>query len=116
MPTKNRKFGDFGENLAANFLQKKGFFLLEKNFLTRGGEIDLIFEKDKKIIFVEVKTRKNENFGHPLENISPAKIEKMKIAAFAFLEKNNFQNRDFRFDAITILRGKIEHFENIADF
>ena len=102
MITQRRKIGDEGEATAAKFLED------------RGGEIDLVAEKDDEIIFVEVKTRRTEKFGHPLESITPRKIEKMQIAAWDFLEKNGLTERNFRFDAITILGRVVEHWENIG--
>lgn len=112
MTTRNRAVGDAGEKHAENFLVEKGFMILARNFIARGGEIDIIAEKEEEIVFVEVKTRGNEKFGHPLESISQRKIARLKIAAWEFLEKNKLQDRNFRFDLITILRGEIEHYEN----
>lgn len=112
MKTAKRQLGDAGEALAAQFLEQKGCVILARNFCAQGGEIDIIAEKDQEIIFVEVKTRQNETFGHAIESITPKKIARLQIAAWKFLEKNELTHRDFRFDIITITRGKIEHFEN----
>ncbi|WP_276661388.1 YraN family protein, partial [Syntrophomonas wolfei] len=61
----NRELGLWGEELAAQYLGKKGYKILERNFYTRYGELDLVCEKDDNIVFVEVKTRRSTRFGSP---------------------------------------------------
>lgn len=118
MPTEKRKFGDKGEEIAANFLQKKGYNILEKNFLVRRGEIDLVAEsKEKELVFVEVKTRKNTAFGLPVESISPQKGLRLTAAAYSYLKKYHRENEDFRIDVIGILfpGPEITHIKNAIE-
>ena len=115
-----KKIGAMGEKLAEDFLRKKGFRILEKNFTIRGGELDLICEFENEIVFVEVKTRRSRKFGEIVAQISPRKIESLIFAAQTFLEKRGWENRDFRIDLITVFQNenfppKIEHFENFVD-
>lgn len=60
-----RVAGNLGEDEACRFLKKNGYRILERNFTIRGGEIDIICEKGEYVVFVEVKLRKNTNFGTP---------------------------------------------------
>lgn len=95
-----RTQGEYFENLALEFLKNNGFTLLKKNFYCKYGEIDIILKKDDLIIFVEVKQRFSTNFGTGFEAISYQKQRKIFMSAQNFLYKNNFENFNFRFDAI----------------
>ncbi|MBI5414758.1 YraN family protein [Candidatus Peregrinibacteria bacterium] len=117
MPTLRRQFGDKGEDLAVEYLKKRGYTILDRNFQTQRGEIDIIAEKDKKIFFVEVKSRRNDFFGDAIESITDQKKEKIYRTAFAYLEKKNIpEERDWQIDVITIdfLENppKIEYYES----
>ncbi len=68
------QIGQRGEELAANFLQKKGYRILERNFRAGGGEIDIIAREKNILVFVEVKARQNNSFGPPEEAINKPKI------------------------------------------
>ena len=84
--------GKIGEEMALSYLKEKGYQLLEKNFYCRWGEIDLIFKKEDKIIFVEVKTRVGDKKGKPYEAVNFYKIKDLKRAInFYLLTKNYFQ-------------------------
>ena len=118
----NKKTGNFGENIAEKFLLKKGYSFIEKNFHAVGGEIDLIFKDSAKdeFVLVEVKTRKNKNFGNIFESINKQKIEKILLAAENFfLEKMELESvPDFRIDAVFVEITKngvfCEHMQNIG--
>jgi len=87
-----RLVGKIGEEMALSYLKEKGYQLLEKNFYCRWGEIDLIFKKEDKIIFVEVKTRVGDKKGKPYEAVNFYKIKDLKRAInFYLLTKNYFQ-------------------------
>jgi putative endonuclease len=104
---KNRKYlGNYGEKIACKFLKKKGLKLVENNFKYQRCEIDLIFldKKNKILIFVEVKTRKNKAFGEPEESIHFFKQQNILKAAQGFILKNKeFDGFDYRFDSLSIL-------------
>ena len=70
----NRKIGKDGEEIAAKFLLDKGYNILEKNYYTRFGEIDLIASKNDILVFVEVKLKQTEDFGTPEEMIGFSKL------------------------------------------
>lgn len=103
MRSKNRKeTGYYGEAIACKILEKRGYRLVEKNFTIRGGEIDLIMEKGDELIFVEVKTRRNDHYGSPLESITPQKKQRMIRASEVFLCGKGHDDADVRFFAVAI--------------
>lgn len=96
-----KKIGRLGEDIASNFLEKQGIKILQKNYATKYGEIDLIALENETIIFIEVKLRKNKKFGSIIESISESKIKKISKAAELFL--NEFDTfKECRFDIILI--------------
>lgn len=113
-----REIGDFGEDLACKYLKKKKYKILDRNFQTRYGEIDIIALKNDVISFVEVKTRKNDNFQKAYESVNYKKRERIKTTAFQYLQKNNL-DKQISFDIIEIYTNKnssnkieINHYEN----
>lgn len=105
---KKREIGFEFEELAKKYLIEKGMRYIESNFYTRYGEIDLIFtDKDEKIlIFVEVRYRKNNEFGEPLETINGKKQEKIVISSQIYI-KNKKWKQDIRYDVIGIKKDKL---------
>jgi putative endonuclease len=100
--TDKRIVGDDKERLAENYLLIKGFRLIERNFLCRGGEIDLIMQDQDYLVFIEVRYRKNTQFGGALASITPHKQKKLRRAAEFYLLKNFNNPPPCRFDAIGI--------------
>lgn len=92
--------GSFGEEMAVNFLKRKGYSILEKNFKCRIGEIDVIAEKENRIHFIEVKTRTNHIFGTPAESVGKKKMEKIRKVAAVYLLCNKKQNYQVQFDVV----------------
>jgi putative endonuclease len=74
------KFGDQGESYAASLLQAKGYTILDRNFRTKVGEIDIIALDDDTLVFVEVKSRKSSRFGAPVEAVNARKLARVKRA------------------------------------
>jgi putative endonuclease len=119
-----KETGILGENLAEKYLQQKNYTIVQKNFRTRSGEIDIIaISPDRKYLcFVEVKTRKQSSFGPPEEAVDERKIKKiMRVAEeFLFLYHKIYdfeiKNLNIRFDVISVEITyddvKIEHIEN----
>lgn len=102
MTEKRLKFGKEGEAAAVKFLKKRGYRILEKNFRSQVGEIDIIAEHDKVVVFVEVKTRTNEEYGHPVTALTPTKQKKIARTAQSFLARHKIDNRETRFDVVAI--------------
>jgi putative endonuclease len=109
------KTGAEGELAALDFLQKKGYHILQTNYKCRMGEIDIIALDGKVIVFVEVKTRGSKGFGWPEEAVNKAKQKKITLTAEEFLAEKDLHD-EIRFDIISILNypaGKrIEHFKD----
>lgn len=111
------KLGFRGESAAVDYLEKKGFKIIEHNFRCRGGEIDLIASKGEEIHFVEVKTRTTSFYGAPEEAVSYAKRLRMTRAAqFCLLSRPQWATRAHLFSVVAISylgdTVKIELFEN----
>jgi putative endonuclease len=112
-----RNLGNKGENIASDYLKKIGYEILDKNFRTRYGEIDLIAGDDEEIVFTEVKTRRSSNFGYPEEAVDEKKIEKIIKVANAWMEEKEKFDNSWRIDIIAIELDvqppKITHIKNI---
>lgn len=102
----NISLGLKGEEFAVDFLKRKGFKILERNFRTSFGQIDIIAKENNQICFIEVKTRKNLNFGLPQEAVSITKQKRIAKLALAYLKEKGFLNRKVRFDVVSILWNK----------
>ena len=116
MQTKKQVLGREGEEIAENYLKKKGYRLVERNYRCPLGELDLIALDRRVIVFVEVKTRGDESYGPPLESVHPRKQRKMIKTALFFLSVHKLHNREARFDVVGIsFAGQepvVEHIEN----
>ncbi|MCE2787725.1 MAG: YraN family protein [Bacteroidota bacterium] len=110
----NSHFGKLGEDIAAAYLQRKGYKILERNYRYGRNEIDIICSSDKEIIFVEVKTRASDDIAYPERAVSKAKQKNIRITAENYLEEIDYRGST-RFDIIAVLKGikfEIEHFED----
>ena len=85
--------GQYGEDIAAAFLKKKGYLIVERNFRKRFGEIDIIAEDGGTIVFAEVKTRSSDRFGSPFEAVDSRKQKKMSRVALASLSSRKLFDR-----------------------
>lgn len=106
---KNIEKGKIGEELAAEFLSKKGFKILEKNWrYSRYGELDIIAVDNKTLVFVEVKARSSIAFGHPAEAVDKNKLEKIRTLAGIYINEHPDLNyKGYRYDAIAVILTKI---------
>jgi putative endonuclease len=116
----NKSLGRTGEDMAADFLENRGYDIIERNCRNKYGEIDLICQKDERLVFVEVKTRIGEQFGTPEDAINRNKINRVVKNAEAFMV---FKAKDiymYRIDAVCIVLDenmnlqRISHYENIT--
>jgi len=96
-----QSLGSDGEALAAEFLRKKGYRIIAKNYKTSIGEIDIVAKDGDTIVFLEVKTRTNESFGYPFEAVNDRKRRKIKNVALLFLKKMK-EEVPARFDVLSI--------------
>jgi len=95
--------GKEAEQRACDYLQSKGFKLLEKNYHCTYGEIDLIMQDLEDIVFVEVRSRTRKDYGHALESINQAKITKLIKTATHFLQRKNWLDKtNGRFDIVAL--------------
>ncbi len=114
----NKKIiGDKGEDIAENYLKKKGYKIIERNFKTRSLEIDIIAEKENILVFVEVRSKTKNNFGTPEETIDFKKLRKLKSNAEKYINYKKY-NGVCRIDAICIIfknknKVKLNHYKNI---
>ncbi|OGH24060.1 MAG: hypothetical protein A3J69_02115 [Candidatus Levybacteria bacterium RIFCSPHIGHO2_02_FULL_42_12] len=127
MNSSRQLIGIRGEDIAAQFLAKKGFRIIERNFKKRYGEIDIVAIDPSKssgpdgtLVFVEVKTRSSGEFGNPLEAITSFKLKQLiKTAQFYHLTHPDFPDL-LRIDAVSVEIGldgsveKIEHVRNLT--
>ena len=95
-------FGKQGEKAAVKFLKKRGYRIIEKNYRNKSGEIDIVAEHDQVLVFVEVKSRTDTEYGEPLESVTPHKQRKIGQVAKGFMVQHRIENRDCRFDVVGI--------------
>jgi len=110
----NKEKGSLGEQIACNYLIKNNFHILEKNYRTKIGEIDLIALKGNKISFIEVKSRNSIKYGYPCEAVNYKKQRKIISTATQYIKYKNINNMNLAFDVIEVyLRNNdINHIEN----
>ncbi len=115
----NKDTGNLGEEIAAAFLTARGYRILERNFRCKGGEVDIVVRdsRDKSLVFVEVKARRDLSYGLPQLAVTPFKQRQISKAALTWLAKKQQFDVNARFDVIAILlddsgRHKVEHIVN----
>jgi len=118
MNKRRQSIGKWGENIAACYLEGKGYQIYRRNVRTPFGEIDLVVLDEGVLVFVEVKTRTTNSYGYPENSITATKQKHMLAAAQHFLMANPEFGEDWRIDVIAI-RGdqsgpppEIIHYEN----
>lgn len=111
----HNELGKFGEELAAEFLQKNGYDILETNWTFQKAEVDIIAQKENILSVIEVKTRSSVALGLPQEFVKPKKIQLLVKAINEYIISNDL-DAEVRFDIIAINKEessyKIEHIEN----
>lgn len=113
-----RQDGTAGEEIVVDFLEKKGFRIKARNYLCKTGEIDIVAELGEIIVFVEVKARRNTNYGRPAEAVTPSKIRRIERTAQWYLSAKRLLNSPARIDVVEVWwtpEGvRIEHLENVT--
>lgn len=102
-------FGAFAEDVAARFLQHKGYTIIDKNYRVRLGEIDIVARLNNCIVFVEVKARSTIRHGMPREYVTPAKQRRIIATAQQYLVEHDALESDTRFDVIELFGKNIVH-------
>ena len=102
MTEKTKTLRKKGEDIAAAFIEKKGYNLLFRNYKCSFGEIDIIAKHKKTLSFIEVKTRSTKKYGLPQEAVTPAKQAKISRVALEFVQRYKMENRAARFDVVSV--------------
>ncbi len=113
----SNNLGKYGEDLAKNILLEKGYRIIERNYRYGHGEIDIICKDGEYLVFVEVKTKSNLEYGEPEYMVTYNKQKQVRKIAEAYLYENEITDTDCRFDVIGILVKNnepptINHIEN----
>ena len=108
MPDNRQKIGQTGESLAAWYLKKNGYKIIEQNYRTPLGEIDIIAQEKKIIVFVEVKSRRSIRFGNPKWAVTPQKQRKISRVALQYLKSTRQMNKSARFDVVAVISNRDE--------
>lgn len=111
-----RRFGNVGEELAAEFLQSQGMEIIASQYRKTFGEIDLIAQDGDEVVFVEVKARSTQTFGHPEDSVTPEKISHIVRVAQSYLREQQIDGL-WRIDVLaieyTMDPPKVTHLKNI---
>lgn len=101
-----KALGDFGERLAADHFCGLGYVVLDRNWRTRGGELDIVAADGAVLVGCEVKTRSSERFGTPLEAVDADKAARVQRLIRIWAAHHDFRYVDVRFDIVTVLRPR----------
>ncbi len=112
------QLGKAGEEIAARFLEEKGYRILGKNYRCALGEIDLIAEFENTVVFAEVKTRSSTRFGNPQEAVNRQRISRLARAGEFYLREKKLTTRSWRIDVLSLLSKEgdfhVEQIENVT--
>ena len=116
------KVGKIGEALAIDHFKARGYEIRAQNYRTRLGEIDLIVQRGKRVMFVEVKTRRSSKFGLPQAAVTPTKQKQISKIALNYLQTHNLLDVPCQFDVVAIVLSwkfeliQLQHIENAFAF
>lgn len=109
--------GRYGEDRAASYLQERGYEIIDRNWRSQVGEIDLVAKEKDRLVFIEVKTRSGSGFGHPFESITSNKVARMRRLASDWCVAKQVSGVKVRLDAMAVLvtggRVHIEHLKEV---
>lgn len=115
--TQNQNVGKRGENLAADYLERIGYEIIERNWRGPSGEIDIIARDRNCLVFAEVKTRTRTGFGHPFEAITNKKLQSMRRLVAQWCQSKGLSAVQVRLDAVSVLllgaKVHIEHLKQV---
>jgi putative endonuclease len=104
MADDRKRYGQSSEQIAARFLKRNGYKIIERNYRTALGEIDIVARHKGVLVFVEVKARRTGRFGHPAAAVTTAKQRKISMAALVYLKANRAMEKPARFDVVSIMQ------------
>ena len=111
-----KAFGDVGEQLARDYLQKQGMEILETRYRYGRGEIDIVVRDGEVLVFCEVKTRHSDEFGPPESAVTLRKQAQLKKIAEAYLYEHEIREQICRFDVVAIrMNGNVPHFRHFKN-
>lgn len=111
-----RAIGAGYEQKAADFFRGLGFEILDRSWQAGHREIDLIVRKGNLVVFVEVKSASGNAFGHPVERVDKTKVRRLSSAAQQYLLAKDLEGVDLRFDVVTFVQGRLEHYPSAFEF
>lgn len=106
-----RAYGAAGEAQAAAWYRQHGYVVVAQNWRCREGELDLVVQQGRVLVFVEVKARRTDRFGLPAEAVTLTKQRRLRTLATRYLETNGVRASSLRFDVVSILAGELEVIE-----
>lgn len=113
-----QSLGQKGETLAAKYLERQGFKIIERNARIGHKEVDLIASHGRTLVFIEVKTRASDTYGEASEAITESKIRNIQEALAAYWQKHEGKFKDARIDVIAINvhnhKAKLQHYKNVS--
>jgi putative endonuclease len=112
----NKVTGNKGETLAAEYLAKKGYKILQRNYRSKWGEVDIIAKTKDIVVFVEVKTKTTDRFGEPWEMVNHWKVEQVKRMGEVWCREFGWEGR-VRIDVVGVWLNedepKLQHWESV---
>jgi putative endonuclease len=121
VPSQTQKVGKQAEEFAADYLQERGFRIIDRNWRCRWGELDLIAREGEQMVFIEVKARSTHDFGSPEESLTRSKKGRLLKTAWQYLETVGKLDSEWRFDLIAIdlnAEGEnhfINHYQHVIE-
>ena len=113
--TSRAEYGKQAEEMAAAYLEERGYEIKARNYRIRAGEIDIVAKRYGWLVFVEVKARASVNYGYPREAVTLAKQARIIRAANMYLMETGLTESSIRFDVIEVHGSKINHWPNAFD-
>ena len=113
MSAARQAFGELGERVAARWLERQGWRVVQRRFRNGRRDIDLIMERDGTVAFVEVKARRGDRFGTPVEAVNWRKQRELARSAHVWIDRHGRPEEDYRFDVVGVLvegaRVRVRH-------
>lgn len=116
MSAARQRLGELGERIAARWLRKQGWEIVAHRFRNGRRDLDLIAERRGTVVFVEVKARRGDVFGDPVEAVTWRKQRELTRSAHVWIDRHGNPGQDYRFDVVGVLIGpervRVRHIEN----